>query len=130
MQAATAFGVSDARIMARHILPNVMHLVLITTVLNFSDLILYEAVLTYIGVGVDPTMSSFGDMINLARSEMSRDPVVWWSFVAAFAFMVALVLAANLFADSVRDAFDPRARALRPLVIGSHKPAPVDPGPA
>jgi peptide/nickel transport system permease protein len=52
-------------------------------------------------------------MINLARSEMSGDPLVWWSFVAAFAFMLALVLAANLFADGVRDAFDPRARAFR-----------------
>ena len=114
VQAATAFGVPPARIMARHILPNVMHLVLITTVLNFSDLILYEAVLTYVGVGVDPSTSSFGGMINLARSEMSRDPVVWWSFAAAFGFMVTLVLAANLFADGVRDAFDPRSRALRP----------------
>ena len=122
VQAATAFGVSDARIMARHILPNVMHLVLITTVLSFSDLILYEAVLTYIGVGVDPSMSSFGGMINLARSEMSRDPVVWWSFFAAFTFMVALVLAANLFADGVRDAFDPRSRALRPR-LAARKPA-------
>ena len=103
--------------MARHILPNVMHLVLITTVLSFSDLILYEAVLTYVGVGVDPSMNSFGGMINLARSEMSRDPVVWWSFAAAFGFMVALVLAANLFADGVRDAFDPRARALRPRLV-------------
>ena len=116
VQAATAFGVSQARIMARHITPNVMHLVLITTVLSFSDLILYEAVLTYVGVGVDPSMNSFGGMINLARSEMSRDPVVWWSFAAAFVFMVALVLAANLFADGVRDAFDPRARSFRPRV--------------
>ncbi|MDT7835334.1 ABC transporter permease [Aquabacterium sp. OR-4] len=114
VQAATAFGVAPARIMSRHILPNVVHLVLITTVLSFSDLILYEAVLTYVGVGVDPSTSSFGGMINLARSEMSRDPVVWWSFAAAFTFMVALVLSANLFADGVRDAFDPRARALRP----------------
>lgn len=114
VQAATAFGVAPARIMGRHILPNVMHLVLITTVLNFSDLILYEAVLTYVGVGVDPSTSSFGGMINLARNEMSRDPLVWWSFVAAFTFMVTLVLAANLFADGVRDAFDPRSRALRP----------------
>jgi peptide/nickel transport system permease protein len=114
VQAATAFGVSPARIMLRHIVPNVMHLVLITTVLSFSDLILYEAVLTYVGVGVDPSMSSFGGMINLARSEMSRDPVVWWSFAAAFGFMVALVLAANLVADGVRDAFDPRGAALRP----------------
>lgn len=114
VQAATAFGVSDTRIMIRHIVPNVMHLVLISLVLNFSDLILYEAVLTYVGVGVDPTMNSFGGMINLARSEMSRDPVVWWSFAAAFGFMVSLVLAANLFADGVRDAFDPRSRKLRP----------------
>ena len=114
VQAATAFGVSPARIMARHIAPNVMHLVLITTVLSFSDLILYEAVLTYVGVGVDPSMNSFGGMINLARNEMSRDPVVWWSFAAAFGFMVTLVLAANLFADGVRDAFDPRSRNFRP----------------
>ncbi len=117
VQAATAFGVGHARIMARHIAPNVMHLVLITTVLSFSDLILYEAVLTYVGVGVDPSMNSFGGMINLARSEMSRDPVVWWSFAAAFGFMVTLVLAANLFADGVRDAFDPRARSFRPRLL-------------
>ena len=114
VQAATAFGVSPAKIMARHIVPNVMHLVLITTVLSFSELILYEAVLTYVGVGVDPSMNSFGGMINLARTEMSRDPIVWWSFAAAFTFMVTLVLAANLFSDGVRDAFDPRARSFRP----------------
>jgi peptide/nickel transport system permease protein len=117
VQAATAFGVSHPRIMARHIFPNVVHLVLITAVLSFSDLILYEAVLTYVGVGVDPSTSSFGGMINLARSEMSRDPTVWWLFAAAFAFMVTLVLAANLFADGVRDAFDPRARNFRPRLI-------------
>lgn len=121
VQAATAFGVSDARIMARHILPNVMHLVLITAVLAFSDLILYEAVLTYVGVGVDPGTSSFGSMINLARNEMNREPTVWWSFAAAFLFMVTLVLSANLFADGVRDAFDPRARNFRPrLKAGNH----------
>jgi len=117
VQAATAFGVSDLRIMARHILPNVMHLVLITVVLSFSELILYEAVLTYVGVGVDPATSSFGSMINLARAEMSRDPVVWWSFAAAFGFMVGLVLATNLFADGVRDAFDPKARSARPRLF-------------
>ncbi len=114
VQAATAFGVSPLRIMARHIFPNVVHLIIITTVLDFSALILYEAVLSYVGVGVDPSMNSFGGMINLARTEMSRDPLVWWSFAAAFGFMVVLVLAANLFADGVRDAFDPRARSFRP----------------
>ena len=123
VQAATAFGVGDVRIMARHIVPNVMHLVLITVVLSFSELILYEAVLTYIGVGVDPLMNSFGSMINLARVEMSREPVVWWSFAAAFGFMVSLVLAANLFADGVRDAFDPKARNSRPRIAPRRKAA-------
>src|SRR5262245_12718346 len=123
MQAAEAFGVPHVRTMARHVVPNVMHLVLITTVLNFSDLILYEAVLTYVGVGVDPSLNSFGGMINLARNEMSRDPLVWWSFVAAFGFMLALVLAANLFADGVRDAFDPRARAFKPQRAAAKKAA-------
>jgi peptide/nickel transport system permease protein len=111
VQAAQAFGVGPWRIMARHVFPNVAHLMLIVTVLEFSSIILYEAVLTYVGVGVDPTMNSFGGMINLARTEMVRDPVIWWSFGAAFVFMVTLVLAANLFADGVRDAFDPRARS-------------------
>jgi peptide/nickel transport system permease protein len=114
VQAARAFGVSNLRIMSRHILPNVMHLVLIVAVLDFSALVLYEAVLSYVGVGVDPTSSSFGSMINLARSEMARDPGVWWNLAAAFVFMLALVLAANLFADAVREAFDPRARVFRP----------------
>jgi peptide/nickel transport system permease protein len=110
IQAARAFGVRHARIMTRHILPNVMHIVLISLVLDFSALVLTEAVLSYIGVGVDPTMNSFGTLINSARLEMSRDPMVWWTLAAAFGFMLVLVLAANLFADAVRDAFDPRVR--------------------
>ena len=124
VQAAQAFGISHSRIMARHIFPNVAHLMLIVTVLEFSSLILYEAVLSYVGVGVDPSMNSFGGMINLARNEMSRDPVVWWSFASAFGFMVTLVLAANLFADGVRDAFDPRARVVRsrPRLAKAHPP--------
>ena len=123
VQAANAFGVSSTRVMVRHIFPNVAHLMLIVTVLDFSSLILYEAVLSYVGVGVDPSMNSFGGMINLARKEMSLDPVVWWSFAAAFGFMVTMVLAVNLFADGVRDAFDPRARAFRPRLAITRKPA-------
>ncbi|MGC2165749.1 MAG: ABC transporter permease [Gallionella sp.] len=108
IQAAEAFGVSTFRIMTRHIAPNVMHIILIALVMDFSSLVLAEAVLSYVGVGVDPSMISFGTMINGARLEMGREPMVWWALAAAFAFMLALVLAANLFADAVRDAFDPR----------------------
>lgn len=112
VQAAHAFGVNSWRIMLRHLLPNVMHLVIITVVLGFSGLVLSEAVLSYVGVGVDPAMNSFGTMINAARLEMAREPMVWWSLAAAFGFMLLLVLAANLFADAVRDALDPRVRSL------------------
>jgi len=110
IQAAHAFGVRHVRVITRHILPNVMHIVLITLVMDFSGLVLAEAVLSYVGVGVDPSMISFGTMINAARLEMAREPMVWWTLAAAFAFMFVLVLAANLFADAVRDAFDPRVR--------------------
>lgn len=108
VQAAQALGVTRPMILFRHILPNVMHIVLISVVLDFSSLVLAEAVLSYINIGVDPTTYSWGNMINGARLEMARDPVVWWSLLAAFIFMFSLVLAANLFADAVRNAFDPR----------------------
>jgi len=110
IQAASAFGVGHGRIITKHILPNVMHIVLISVVLDFSGLVLAEAVLSYVGVGVDPTMNSWGNMINAARLEMAREPIVWWSLLAAFILMFVLVLAANLFSDAVRDAFDPRLR--------------------
>ena len=110
VQAARAFGVSRATILVRHLLPNLLHLVLIAVVIDFSGLVLAEAVLSYVGVGVDPTTLSWGNMINGARLEMAREPMVWWSLLAAFTFMFTLVLAANLFSDAVRDAFDPRLR--------------------
>ena len=113
VQAARAFGVSHSGIMRRHILPNVTHIIVIVAVLDFSGLVLYEAVLSYVGVGVDPNTQSFGTMINSARNEMSRDPVIWWTLSTAFAFMVSLVLSMTLFASAVREAFDPRARAYR-----------------
>ena len=110
VQAAQAFGVGHFRILMRHLVPNVMHIVLIAVVLDFSGLVLAEAVLSYINIGVDPTTNSWGNMINSARLEMARDPIVWWSLFAAFVFMFSLVLAANLFSDVVRDAFDPRLK--------------------
>jgi peptide/nickel transport system permease protein len=108
VQAAHALGVSGPRILWRHILPNVMHIVLIAIVMDFSGLVLAEAVLSYVGIGVDPNTISFGTMINTARMELAREPMVWWSLAAAFIFMFLLVLAANLLADVMRDAFDPR----------------------
>ncbi|OSZ42623.1 peptide ABC transporter permease [Alcaligenes faecalis] len=115
VQAAQAFGVGHLRIMFRHLLPNVMHIVLITLILEFSGLVLYEAVLSYLGIGVDPSMPSFGRMIDAARSELSRDPIIWWGLAGAFVMMLGLVLSANIFADAVQTAFDPRTRRFKAL---------------
>lgn len=110
IQAAQAFGVPALRILGRHILPNIVPIVLISTVMQFSAFVLAEAVLSYVGVGVDPKTASFGVMINTARLELAATPVIWWTLAAAFSFMFLIVLSANLFADAVRDAFDPRTR--------------------
>ncbi len=106
--AAKAFGLSPLKIIARHIYPNLAHLILIALVLDFSGLVLAEAVLSYVGVGVDPTMPSWGNMINQARLEMAREPMVWWSLMSAFCFMFVLVLSANLFADRVQWVLNPK----------------------
>ncbi|ETO93508.1 ABC transporter permease [Legionella oakridgensis] len=110
--AAQALGSSAFKIIFKHLLPNVMHIVLITLVLDFSFLVLAEAVLSYVGVGVSPLTISWGNMINAARLELAREPIIWWPMFAAFLFMFVLVLASNLFADAVRDAFDPRRASL------------------
>jgi len=106
--ASIAMGARKFPIIIRHILPNVMHIIIITTVLDFSGLVLAEAILSYVGVGVDPTTASWGNMINTSRLELAREPMVWWPLLSALSMMFFLVLSANLFADSVRDAFDPR----------------------
>lgn len=108
--AAKAFGVGKFTIIRRHIIPNLMHIILISVVLDFSGLVLAEAVLSYVGVGVDPTMYSWGNMINQARLEMAREPMVWWSLFSAFVFMFVLVLAANLLSDRIQTVLDPRNR--------------------
>ena len=110
VEAAHGFGVGHFTILGRHIVPNVLHIVLISVVLDFSGRVLAEAVLSYVNIGVDPTTHSWGNMINSARLELAREPIVWWSLAAAMIFMFTLVLAANLFSDVVRDAFDPRLR--------------------
>ena len=108
IQAARALGTSHFKIIRLHLLPNVMHIVIIAIVLDFSFLVLAEAVLSYVGVGVSPMTISWGNMINGARLELARTPIVWWPILSAFSLMFILVLASNLFADAVRDAFDPR----------------------
>jgi len=105
VQAARALGVSEARIIFRHVLPNLMHLVIITFVLMFSSLVLSEAILSWLGIGVD---GSWGQMIDQARNELSRDPIIWWNISAAGMALFGLLLAVNFVGDALRDILDPR----------------------
>ena len=108
IEAARALGASDGRLLFRHILPNVLYLVIIEMTLDFSSLVMSEAVLTYIGIGVEPGTGSWGRMIMMADRELANS--IWWNLTGASAFLFLLVLAFNLFADALRDALDPRLR--------------------
>lgn len=103
--AARALGVPELRIITRHILPNLAHLIVITFVLMFSGLVLSEAVLAWLGIGVD---GSWGQMIDGARDELSRDPIIWWNLSASGASLFILILAVNALGDAIRDVLDPR----------------------
>jgi peptide/nickel transport system permease protein len=106
--AARALGQSHWNIITHHLLPNVMHLVLISAVLGFSHLVLAEAMLSYLGVGSPIGTPSWGVMIDGARGELGREPQVWWNLVSATCALFGLVLSLNLFGDALRRAFDPK----------------------
>lgn len=105
--AARVLGVSDLRIIWRHILPNMAHLIIITFALTFTSMVLSETILSYLGIGLD---GSWGQMIDQARNELSRTPIIWWNLLAAAAALFVLVLSVNLIADALRDVVDPRTR--------------------
>jgi peptide/nickel transport system permease protein len=105
VNAARALGASHAAILWRHILPNLLHLVIISFVLLFSSLVLAEATLAWLGIGVN---GSWGQMIAQAKDELSRDPIVWWNVTAAGAAVFFLLLSVNRIGDALRDILDPR----------------------
>jgi peptide/nickel transport system permease protein len=110
VRAARALGVGPVRIMARHILPNLLPTVIISVTLGFSSLVLSETILSYLGIGVQAGTGSWGNMINAAQLELARDPIIWWNLAGATAALFVLVLSFNIFGDALRDAIDPRLR--------------------
>jgi len=109
--AARAQGIPVARILYRHILPNLNYLIIITFTLSASSVILAESVLTFIGIGVEPGTSSWGVMLVEAQKELTRSPIIWWVFVgSSFIGILPLVLSLNIFGDALRDALDPRVK--------------------
>ena len=104
VRAARSLGASDLRIVFVHLLPNMMHLVLVQASLVFVYSIKSEIILSYLGVGVQ-NFPSWGVMIDDARLELVGRGV-WWQFAAATAALFILVLAFNLFNDTLREALD------------------------
>jgi peptide/nickel transport system permease protein len=111
VRAARAMGMSDARILFRHILPNLLPIVIVSITLGFSGLVLYESILTYLQIGVPANTGSWGNMIDAARMELARDPIIWWNLASATTALFILVLAFNVLGDALRDAIDPRLRS-------------------
>ena len=105
--AAKSYGCSSRRIIFRHLIPNVFHLVIIDFSLRFVSFIHAEVILSFLGLG-EATRPSWGAMINDARIELSRG--VWWQMAAATVAIFFISLALNIFGDALRDCLDPKLR--------------------
>lgn len=103
--AAAAMGAGSGRVMARHILPNVVPVIIVAATLRVAYVILVEAGLSYLGVGVPPPTASWGSMVADGASHLFR---AWWVSFFPGLFIFLTVMAYNLVGDGLRDAFDPR----------------------
>ena len=107
VEAARALGASSARIIWRHIVPNVIHTSLVLGTLRIGSFIVLEASLSFLGLGVPPRVPSWGSMVADGRDVLLT---AWWVSTFPGLAIVALVLAANLFGEGLRDILDPRLR--------------------
>jgi ABC-type dipeptide/oligopeptide/nickel transport system permease subunit len=105
--AAESIGAGHTKRIVRHILPNVMHIVIINVSLQFQTAIKSEVILSYLGLGAQG-QPSWGVMIDDAKLELARS--VWWQLTAATIAMFFIVLAFNIFGDALRDALDPKLK--------------------
>jgi peptide/nickel transport system permease protein len=108
VQAARVIGVAPARIMRRHLLPNVLGPVLVLATINIATAIITEATLSFLGVGVPPTQPSLGTLIRVGNDFLFSGE--WWITVFPGAALVVMVLAINLLGDWLRDALNPKLR--------------------
>ena len=106
-EAARVVGASDARIMVRHIVPNVVSPVIVLASLDIGTAILSSAGLSFLGLGAQPPLPDWGGMINQGRAFLRT---AWWVAVFPGLAIMLTVLGFNLFGDGLRDALDPRLR--------------------
>ena len=108
VQAARVIGVSPARIMRRHVLPNVLGPVLVLATIHIATAIITEATLSFLGVGVPPTSPSLGTLIRVGQDFLFSGE--WWITIFPGAVLVVIALSVNLLGDWLRDALNPRLR--------------------
>jgi len=114
VQAARALGAGSLRTMGRHILPNVVPVIVVAATLRVAYVILVEAGLSYLGVGVQPPAASWGSMVADGREHLFR---AWWISFFPGLFIFLTVMTYNLVGDGLRDAFDPQ----RPAAAGARR---------
>jgi ABC-type dipeptide/oligopeptide/nickel transport system permease subunit len=105
--AAKSYGCGNGRIIFRHLIPNVFHLVIISFSLRFVGFVQAEVILSFLGLG-EKNRPSWGAMIDQARLELPRGH--WWEMTAATAAIFLISLALNVFGDALRDSLDPKLR--------------------
>ena len=108
VQAARVIGVAPLRIMARHVLPNVLGPVLVLATIQVAAAILTEATLSFLGVGVPPTSPSLGTLIRIGNDFLFSGE--WWITIFPGVMLVLIALSVNLLGDWLRDALNPRLR--------------------
>ena len=105
VQGARALGAGDLRVMGRHILPNITSSLLVQATVSIPAAIIAEAILSFLGLGVQPPSPSWGTMLNAAQQFLETAPwMAWWPGLAIF----SLTLAFNLAGDGLRDWLDPK----------------------
>jgi peptide/nickel transport system permease protein len=110
IQSAQAIGVSDPNILFRHLLPNLIGPVIVLMTLNVANNILLESSLTFLGLGVDPQVPSWGGMLADGRTYLQN---AWWVSVFPGVAILLTVLGLNLLGDWLRDSLDPTGRTSR-----------------
>lgn len=108
VQAARVGGSSDARIIARHIIPNLMGVVVVYATLTIPQVILVESFLSFLGLGVQEPATSWGALVNDGAREMESTP---WSLIFPASFLAVTLLCFNFLGDGLRDALDPKDRS-------------------
>src|SRR5207237_4947610 len=109
VEASRALGAGTARILGRHIIPNTLGVVIVYLTLTIPAIILYESFLSYLGLGIQPPMASWGSLIAEGADQMNPIRIYWWLIAFPAAFLVVTLLALSLVGDGLRDAWDVRS---------------------